>query len=69
MEKLLRLALVAAIVALAVAATATARRPVCTHGVSSIGPVTLVGGHLLGDTKPHTEACLPVSPTSPVEKQ
>lgn len=68
MARLLRLGLLAAIVAFAVVTTATASRPVCTHGVSSIGPVTLVGGHLLGDTKPHTEACLPSSPTSPTEK-
>jgi len=33
--------------------------PPCTHGVSSIGPVTLVGGKIVGgSTVPHTEACL-----------
>ena len=69
MARPLRLALLATIVAFAVVATASASRPVCTHGVSSIGPITLVGGHLHCDTKPRTEACLPLSPTSPAEKQ
>jgi hypothetical protein len=32
----------------------------CTHGVSSIGPVFLENGKVVGgDTTPHTEACLP----------
>jgi hypothetical protein len=34
-------------------------QPPCTHGVSSIGPVTLVDGKIVGgSTVPHTEACL-----------
>jgi hypothetical protein len=32
----------------------------CTHGVSSIGPVLIENGKVVGgDTTPHTEACLP----------
>jgi hypothetical protein len=32
----------------------------CTHGASSIGPVYLHDGKVVGgDTTPHTEACLP----------
>jgi hypothetical protein len=32
----------------------------CTHGVSSIGPVFLENGRVVGgDTTPKTEACLP----------
>ncbi|HST14584.1 MAG TPA: hypothetical protein VLJ44_07020 [Gaiellaceae bacterium] len=32
----------------------------CTHGVSSIGPVFIKDGKVVGgDTTPHTEACLP----------
>jgi hypothetical protein len=32
----------------------------CTHGVSSIGPVTIEHGKIVGgDTTPQTEACLP----------
>ena len=32
----------------------------CTHGVSSIGPVYIKDGKVVGgDTTPHTEACLP----------
>ena len=31
----------------------------CTHGVSSIGPVEIANGKLVGgSTTPHTEACL-----------
>jgi len=31
----------------------------CTHGVSSIGPVEIVSGKVIGgSTTPHTEACL-----------
>jgi hypothetical protein len=34
--------------------------PRCTHGASSIGPVYLRDGKVVGgDTTPHTEACLP----------
>lgn len=32
----------------------------CTHGVSSIGPVYIQNGKVVGgDTTPDTEACLP----------
>jgi hypothetical protein len=31
----------------------------CTHGASSVGPVTIMDGHVSGDTAPYTEACLP----------
>ena len=32
----------------------------CTHGASSIGPVTIVNGKVVGgSTVPHTQACLP----------
>jgi hypothetical protein len=35
-------------------------KPACTHGLSSIGPVSIHGGRVVGgDTTPHTEACLP----------
>ena len=57
--RLLRLVLAGALIAVVVVTAATADTPTCTHGVSSIGPVTLTHGHLSGDTKPHTEACLP----------
>jgi hypothetical protein len=57
--RLVRLALLAVVVAVVVVTTATADTPVCTHGVSSIGPVTLAHGHLSGVTTPRTEACLP----------
>jgi hypothetical protein len=31
----------------------------CTHGVSSIGPVEIANGKVVGgSTTPHTEACL-----------
>ena len=31
----------------------------CTHGVSSIGPVEIANGKVIGgSTTPHTEACL-----------
>ena len=57
--RLLRLVFVGALIAVVVVATATADAPACSHGVSSVGPVTLTHGHLGGDTQPHTEACLP----------
>jgi len=57
--RLLRLVLVGALIAVVVVATATADSPACTHGVSSIGPVTLAHGRLSGQAKPYTEACLP----------
>jgi hypothetical protein len=56
---LLRLVLVGVAIAVVVVTTATADRPACTHGVSSIGPVTLAHGRLSGEAKPYTEACLP----------
>ena len=32
----------------------------CTHGASSIGPVTIANGKVVGgSTVPHTQACLP----------
>jgi hypothetical protein len=32
----------------------------CTHGASSVGPVSFQDGKFAGgDTTPHTEACLP----------
>lgn len=35
-------------------------RPSCTHGASSLGPVVLEGGRIVGgSTTPTTEACLP----------
>jgi hypothetical protein len=36
------------------------RTHACTHGVSSIGPVEISDGKVVGgSTTPHTEACLP----------
>jgi len=57
--RLLRLALVSVLIAVVVVTTAAADTPACTHGVSSIGPVTLTHGRLSGDSRPRTEACLP----------
>ncbi len=57
--RLLRVALLAILMAVIVVTTATADTPVCMHGVSSVGPVTLTHGHLSGVTTPDTEACLP----------
>ena len=35
------------------------KRPFCTHGASSIGPVYFRDGKVVGgNTTPHTEACL-----------
>lgn len=56
--RLLRLVVVGSLIAVVVVTAATADSPVCTHGVSSVGPVTLVHGRLSGDTTPQTEACL-----------
>jgi hypothetical protein len=40
--------------------------PGCTRGMSSVGPVVLVNGHLTGDATPDTQVCLPrVSRVSP----
>ncbi len=34
--------------------------PICTHGSSSLGPIVLEDGHVVGgSTTPTTEACLP----------
>lgn len=57
--RLLRLALIAVLIAVLVVTTATADTPVCTHGVSSVGPITLRQGHLSGNATPRTDACLP----------
>ena len=57
--RLLRLVLVSAVIAVIVVTAATAGPSACRYGVSSIGPVTLTHGHLSGDTKPYTQACLP----------
>jgi hypothetical protein len=58
MARLLRFVLVGAFIAVVVVTTATADSPVCTHGVSSVGPVTLTQGRLSGNATPHTEpAC------------
>ena len=47
------------VIGLAAAAAGSARQR-CTHGVSSIGPVFLENGRVVGgDTTPRTEACLP----------
>lgn len=60
-------ALVALAIALSVlvvlglaAAVPSHARERCTHGVSSIGPVFIENGKVVGgDTTPDTEACLP----------
>ena len=57
--QLLRFVLLAALLAVVVVSTATADSPVCTHGVSSVGPVTLTDDRLGGDTTAYTQACLP----------
>jgi len=50
---------VVVVVALAAAGHGKARQR-CTHGVSSIGPVYIENGKVVGgDTTPHTDACLP----------
>jgi hypothetical protein len=59
MPRLLRLLFVSVIVAVVVVTTATADPSVCTHGVSSVGPVVLRHGEISGSTASHTEACLP----------
>src|ERR1700759_4119981 len=48
--RLLRFVLVGAFIAIVVVTTATADSPVCTHGVSSVGPGTLTHGRLRGNT-------------------
>jgi hypothetical protein len=59
LPRLLRLVVLAVIIATVVVTTATADPPACTHGVSSVGPVVLRHGQISGSTAPHTEACLP----------
>ena len=59
MPRLFRLLFVFVVVAVVVVTTATADPSVCTHGVSSAGPVVLRHGEINGSTTPHTEACLP----------
>ena len=63
-----RLAWIAAVLVavLLFAATSSAERmnagttAACTHGLSSIGPVSLRNGKVVGGSgTPHTEACLP----------
>jgi len=57
-------ALVAAVVAASIvlglgSAEPGRARPGCTHGASSIGPVYIKDGKVVGgDTTPHTEICL-----------
>jgi len=47
------------VVGLAAAGPGRAHRR-CTHGVSSVGPVFIKGGKIVGgDTTPDTQACLP----------
>jgi hypothetical protein len=52
------LALAAILCAFVFTGGAAGDAPRCTYGVSSIGPVTLVHGHLTRNTKPDTEVCL-----------
>jgi len=63
-----RLVLLAAILAgvLLFAATSAAERgegaaiPACTQGTSSIGPIVIRDGRVVGgDPTPHTESCVP----------
>jgi hypothetical protein len=43
-----------------VAANSGGARQRCTHGVSSVGPVFIKDGKIVGgDTTPDTQACLP----------
>lgn len=57
--RLLQFVLVGALIAVVAVTAAPADSPVCTQGVSSVGPVTIVHGRVSGDTTPHTEPCLP----------
>jgi hypothetical protein len=51
--------LVLIVVAAFTGMTGSKTQPACTHGASSIGPVMLVNGKVVGgSTVPHTEACL-----------
>jgi hypothetical protein len=52
--------LVLVLVGAARGGTETPSQPPCTHGVSSIGPVEIANGKVIGgSTTPQTEACLP----------
>jgi len=56
----LAVALAAVVVFGLVAAGSGRANQRCTHGVSSIGPVIIENGKVVGgDTTPHTDACLP----------
>jgi hypothetical protein len=53
-------AAIAVAVGFGVAAAGRNPTPRCTHGLSSIGPVEIQNGRIVGgDQVPHTEACLP----------
>ncbi len=52
--------LVPVLVGAAGSATEAPKQPPCTHGVSSIGPVEIANGTVVGgSTTPHTESCPP----------
>ena len=56
----LAVALAVVVVLGLVAANPGRARQRCTHGVSSIGPVYIANGKVVGgDTTPDTQACLP----------
>jgi prepilin-type processing-associated H-X9-DG protein len=56
---LLLVALAGAGIAAVSVHAASTRRHACTHGLSSIGPVAFVDGHVVGGSAvAHTEACL-----------
>lgn len=56
-------ALVVAVFVMSASASSAEREPGrrgCTYGLSSIGPVYLRDGKVIGgDTPPHTDSCLP----------
>jgi hypothetical protein len=57
---LLWLVVVGAAAGIAITSVRADEKPPCTHGVSSIGPVTIVNGTVVaGSTVPQTQACLP----------
>jgi hypothetical protein len=58
MKLRLNVALAAVLAVVLLPAGAAGDAPLCTYGVSSVGPVTLVHGRLSGDMRPHTYACL-----------
>jgi pyrimidine deaminase RibD-like protein len=54
------IAALALVFVFAVAAGHSRADQTCTHGASSIGPVVMRDGKIVGgDTTPHTESCLP----------